>query len=908
MVLPIFVDIAPGGLPERPMDSWNPYWVDITNDVRVAQGISVEEGIPNEANQADPGSCTLTVDNGISRVPATVGRVGCYSPRNPAGPYWGALAKNTPLRVRVPRGTDSFARTRTGGTGWGTSESGIAWSSTTGLGTDGTRGFMTASVATTAVNAGTWDFDFTSAVEISALPGTGNSKIMSVNFRRNGSANTYTFRIDFQGDNTLALYIQRTLVSVGSTLASATTPGIPTYAINTKYNIRLKAEGGFIGAKIWIATDPEGADWAITAEQEAAYNLDNTLLGTNIQLSGAQIGTPPATTLYWYPITINWYPFIGTVPEWPVRWDKSTKDSTAPLKVTGVLRRLQQGRTPLRSPLYSFMDSLSPSALWMLEDQSGATVAASQTPGVKGAYIFSTSPSGWDTPLLDGTAGQFTVSNNTTISSTVPALTPQGAWSAWFTFYMPVLPVTNPILFQIRSSGTIAQWYVMCSDDFGGVLYLAGLNPDGTVIINHSIVYTPGQWCIAKVDVVQTGGTFTGTLTKYQIGDGATTTASSSAISGAIGTPQGWAVYGSTGFQAGAAGPVAFWPNIPSITTNQLLDAARGFAGESAGTRIERLCAERNVRLDLLAGGTPTLMGPQSSDAFLSVLGEAADTDLGLLTEFRGGLRYRARGRRYGQNSRMTLDMALGQVAEPPEPTDDDQRLRNDVTVTRKNGASARAYDSQSIALHGTYDTSVDINPLTDADLPGHASFRLYLGTWDELRWPSITIDLLKNAGVSNFLERATALEPGAYIIVSNPPTNLPVGTLRLLVESVKQTLGPFEWRMELTCTAYGPWRIPDTGATVVARMDLVGSTLGSTEVATAVGATDTWTVTNSGRAWNTTDVPYDWVVNGEVVTVTAISGTSSQTATVTRGVGGFTKAHSVGELITLSVPFYVSL
>jgi hypothetical protein len=290
-------------------------------------------------------------------------------------------------------------------------------------------------------------------------------------------------------------------------------------------------------------------------------------------------------------------------------------------------------------------------------------------------------------------------------------------------------------------------------------------------------------------------------------------------------------------------------------------------------------------------------------------MGEIATTDIGMLTEFRGGLRYRPRGRRFNQNPRMALDFNAGHIKEPPEPVDDDQRLHNDITVTRKNGSSARAYDPASIAALGQMDTSVQVNTASDADLPGQAGFRLYLGTWNEMRWPSITLDLARNAGLTGFIERATALDPGAYVTMANPPTNLPIGTVDLLVEGVHTTLGPFEWTIELTCQPYGPWRITDSSSTSrIPRMDLVGSTLASNEAALSVGAADTWTISNSGRWWDATQVPLDWMVDGERVTVTALSGTTTQTATVTRGVNGITVAHNIGAIIQLADPLYVAL
>lgn len=916
--LPLFVDIAPGGSPMGTTESWDPYWVDITRDVRVSNKVVIEEGIPDEANQADPGSCVLTLDNGISRVPATAGQVGCYSPRNPLGPYYGALTKNTPLRVRILRGRETFNRTT--GPGWGTSDSGSTYTTQNSLySTDGTgRGIVNlnpnATTSTTMTGAGAWDFEMTGAVSVNAIPTNVASAdaYHIVNFRRAANANQYTMLIDWNPAGNMSFFISRTINSVTTQLAGVTTPTIGAVSANTQYRFRLKAEGGFISAKIWLASGAEPLAYNINVV-DPGYTLDNTALGTNIQFQSTRLsGNVTTTAHYWHDFRISTYPFIGNVPEWPVRWDQSGNDSTAPIKATGVLRRLQAGKNPVKSPLYSFIDGLKPVGLWTLEDPSGASLASAQTTNTKGATLFSTSPSGWDgPPKLGGTSGQYTVAVDTTISGTLPRVVPNGSWLAWFTYYMPVLPVTNPLIFRVRSSGTIVQWDLHVSDDFGGVLYLQGTTADGTMLVNQSVTYTPGQWTIGQIEIQQlTSTTFTARLVKYQITDGGVSGTTSATQTGNIGAPNAWSIYGSTGFQASAAGPVAFFPFIPSVNIANLQASARGFVGEDAATRIARLAAERGLRVDLVTGGRSSLMGVQSSDTFLAVTAEAATTDIGLLTEFRGGLRYRSRGRRYGQFSRMQLDFAAGHIKEPPEPVDDDQRLRNDITVSRKDGSSARALDAASIAANGLYDTSVDVNPASDDDLPGQAGFRLYLGTWDEMRWPSVTLDLARNAGVTNYIERATALDPGAYTIVSNPPANLPVGPLRLLVEAVKTTMGPFEWTVELTCQPYGPWRITDSAASngQIPRMDLVGSTLGSAEAASTIGATDTWTITNSGRNWDATEVPFDWDANGERVTVTALSGTGTQTATVTRGVGGITKAHTVGESITLADPLYVAL
>jgi hypothetical protein len=72
-------------------------WVDITSYCLVRDdsgNIAITKGIRDEGSQTDPSTCTLELDN----------RDGRFSPRNPSGPYYGLIGRNTPIRVSVPDG------------------------------------------------------------------------------------------------------------------------------------------------------------------------------------------------------------------------------------------------------------------------------------------------------------------------------------------------------------------------------------------------------------------------------------------------------------------------------------------------------------------------------------------------------------------------------------------------------------------------------------------------------------------------------------------------------------------------------------------------------------------------------------------------------------------------------------
>lgn len=67
----------------------NSAWTDVSPYVRYGSRVRISRGRPDETSSAQPQSCALTLDN----------RDGRFSPRNPVGPYYGQLGRNTPLRV-----------------------------------------------------------------------------------------------------------------------------------------------------------------------------------------------------------------------------------------------------------------------------------------------------------------------------------------------------------------------------------------------------------------------------------------------------------------------------------------------------------------------------------------------------------------------------------------------------------------------------------------------------------------------------------------------------------------------------------------------------------------------------------------------------------------------------------------
>jgi hypothetical protein len=342
-----------------------------------------------------------------------------------------------------------------------------------------------------------------------------------------------------------------------------------------------------------------------------------------------------------------------------------------------------------------------------------------------------------------------------------------------------------------------------------------------------------------------------------------------------------------------------------------IFDAAAQFNGfalggrsERASARFTRLCTEEAVPHVVTARASSQRPGVQPRGELLDLLDDTAAVG-GAVVEDRatGRLRWLAREDTYAGEVSPTLALTWGlNVAPPLDPTDDDQRVRNDVTVTRRGGAQATVEvttgplsTAAPPAGIGRYRDSVEVTLLRDDQAEQHAAWRVHEGTWDELRVPAISVDLAASPGL---IDQVDATEVGSVLTVAATPSWLAVRGLRQVVEGWSETLDAYGWDLVFVTSPADLWRALTPGSTADssarARLDTSGSTLagGVTAVATSLSV-----ATPAGELWSTLagHVPAEIVVGGiDVMTVTAVTGaTSPQTFTVTRGTPAF--AHPAG-------------
>jgi len=632
-------------------------------------------------------------------------------------------------------------------------------------------------------------------------------------------------------------------------------------------------------------------------------------------------------------ITNRQHRFVGATGSVDLRWPQPRqRDADLPevarasLTLAGPLRQMQQGAKPLRSALYRVVTSPSvrPSVLgyWPCEDGPDASRLA-------GAGIFPINPMRINGAVEPGA--------DSSLAASLPLPTNAGgelgSWDAriklttnstWvFEEFVRIPTITGTevnILTVDTAFGTADRWRILIDS---GEARLQAVDSTGSFLENQAAAIGSElfeHWFLLRFEASQNGGNVDWEITLvpipelgFSIGGGGF----SGSFAGTLGRA---AVVGRTVDTAPPDG-MSFGHIIYSngdLPLGWLAGADTAWAEETAAHRVWRLCREEGIPIAIVGDNTVAAnfrgdplfshpMGAQLPKPLLDLLQECADADLGILYEQRTtpGLAYRTHRSLQNQATRLTLDLPLRGLADPFEPTLDDQRLRNDITVKRTDGSSAQVADQSSIDAEGRYDEEITVNVATDEQADNQAGWRLHLGTWPELRLPAVATSL-RAAGpavVADWL----AVDLGDRFEATNLMRQVDPATDQLL-EGYEETLSFFHWKAALNGSPAGPWEVGVRNDFARGKRDTAGS-----ELVTGIDDNDTSlsVATTLGPVWSAVDADdgFDIAIGGERMTVTDISGAASpQTFTVTRSVNGVVKAHLAGADVRLWRPTVRSL
>lgn len=853
-------------------------WVNLTSAGDVyghdRAAIEVSRGRSNLASRLESGRCSLELNN----------RGGRYSPRNPRSPYYGQIGRNTPIRVSVPGPTALLVQSTTSG------EVGILTPSTTALDITGDldvrfdaalsnwevpgsvqlcgKGHFADNRAWALMARDSnahfeWSVTGTSTIEADStvplpVPPSGHLAVRATLDVDNGAGGwTVTFYTapsiagpwqqlgdPITGDGVTSIHSNTVAVRVGDGLDSLSFPG----AYGRVYAFQLlDGIDGALVADVDMSAQTPGVD----PFEDAAGNV--WTLSPNTRVSD------------------RYYRFVGEVSEWPQQWQAGGADAWTPIEGAGVLRRYRQGTKALRSTLRRRIPSGGPLAYWPMEEGSDATQAYSPTPGVR---ALNTRGLGWASDsALPGSDALPTLAEDAHIDGRVP-LGAGGQWHVELVYNLDQMPDTLTDMLEIVTVGSPTQKHQVTVQTNN--VRVEGLAPDGTrtYLINSTAPEFTGAWSRLQI-FAQPDGADT-SLTMRYIPIGGTGHQLSTTFNGDAGKVAGLNSDFGAGLRGMGIGHLAVFDEPDTLIYN---NADTGFAGETAVTRLQRLAQEEDLLLSVKdAPGDSEQLGPQQIAALLDNVQDAAEADGGLLLEQRetAGFQYRQRATLYNQPPSLTLDYRVtGEVEQPFDPVDDDTALANDVTVSRRNGSSARATLTDGpLSVQappdgvGVYDDTVTLNLANDQQAPQIAGWLLHLGTVDEARYPRLTINL---RSAPQLIDQVLSLDVGDIIQVDNLPDFLPPGPILLRVEGYTETLNAFDWRITFNCSPASPWTIAVLGDDQLGRADTDGSMLASTiaqdDTVLPIRVTD-------GPLWTTDpdEAPFNIRAGGETMTVTSVA------------------------------------
>jgi hypothetical protein len=204
------------------------------------------------------------------------------------------------MRVTAVAAAVSDTFTRSTSSGWGTADTGQAWTSTGGSASDystnGSRGLHSAGSVNVSrfsvVPSPSVDVDVRVSVATAALA-TGDSQYAMILARYADANNTYGARVDFRTDQTLRLVIQKRVGGAQSDLSTTTVSG--THAAGTFFTIRLQVKGARLRAKVWATGEAE-PDWQSTVTDGALSAAGS--VGVRSVLGSGNTNTLPLVFTY----------------------------------------------------------------------------------------------------------------------------------------------------------------------------------------------------------------------------------------------------------------------------------------------------------------------------------------------------------------------------------------------------------------------------------------------------------------------------------------------------------------------------------------------------------------------------------------------------------------------------------
>lgn len=899
-------------------------WTSVTPWLYQRDPVTITRGHPDEASSVNPAVAALTVNN----------RDGRFSPRNPNGAWFGQFGRNTPLRLSLPD-DNTYLRLEDDATGYASCPDRASLDITGDLELQvdmQMSGYTRSVLISKGSGAGqrSWNFGVDDDGSLRLAWSVDGASFQIVNSTLPIPLGRIAVKATLAvSTGTVTFYTAPTISGSWTQLGAAVVKGATSIFASTA-PIKVGANADLITTPSLTQTPVAG----MTGKAFAAKVLSG--IGGTVVASPTFAGLPPGVAPFadtqanvWSfsgpaEISDRRYRFHGEA-FWPPRWDLTGQDVYVPVQASGMLRRLgASGATPLNSPLYRaymrFTGDPAPVAYWPCEDASGSTSLASALPGVNPMTFSGTPQLASDSSYICSQA--IPVVNGSNWAGTVPTYTAPAAAANVLRFLMKIPsaspPVDGAIVARMYTAGTIAWCDLLCRT--GGKLELIGYNASGVVLFDTgaSLFSIFDQQARVSVELSVSGGNIQYTVASLAAFSTVGLVHGSGTVAGTLGNVTLVRIAPAGALAQIVLGHVSVQSALVSIFD---IGAALGaWEGEAAAVRVARLCFEEGLGYRIYGHPADSVaMGAQTTGTLVSLLQECESADQGLLSEARAALAigYRTRVSMLNQSAAVALSYTAAHLSPDVLPSDDDQYLLNDVIVTRTGGGSSARATLATGAMSvqappggiGEYQGGQSQNLYSDAQLGDAAGWLLHISSVDELRYPSLQLDLARSE-LASLTGAIRDIEIGDRITVSGTPAWLPPDGVSQLVRGSTEECYGFTHRIKWVCAPESPYRVAVLDDPVYGKLDTDGSSIVGNPSATATSLQVATTNPNS-PLWTTNagDFPFDIEVAGERITVTNITGASSpQTFTVTRSVNGVVKAQSSGADVRLFQPAILSM
>lgn len=888
-------------------------WRDVSADIRGASGISTVRSRRGGGTKSQASSCIFTLND----------RNGDYSPRNPLGQWYGFIGQATPVRIAIGAARDTFSRSVSNS--WGTCDTGRAWS-TVGAGGSvlSSQWNVAGGVGTHAVpSAAAYRASYLSTLLVSTIDVAvtvtlgfsdvtgGSIEPANIILRGQSTTNYYMVRVSIDTAEAVTISIMH---YSGTVIAASTATGL-THSSGQALRVRASIEGSTIRAKVWAASGLEPFGW-----QVSGYATTITGYGWIGIRSGVGAGNTNIPVTFSYDNVVVSYPrFYGEIGSLKPGWDDSGKDIIAEVDAGSILRRIGQGNSPIGSSMKRGLTRGSPEvvAYWPCEDPRTATRISPGIPGIAPMDIIGAGTTFATNTDFDCSDPLPTPGASTWLGR-VPAHTVVDRTQTRFLLSIPGGGVADQTLFSAFLSGT--AYRISVDINSAGSMRVAAYNTADVLIIAsaYNLFAMNGVPKWVSLEYRQANPT-TIAIDLAVLAPGAST-----GLSLSLG---GITVTGTMGItklvQVHAIGSVPVGHISVHRQWTSLFDLGQELAawdGERAVDRASRLCTEEGIPFILTGNATDSpQMGPVGSNTLGELLAACAEMDLGTLSEAIGdaGIYYRTLSSTYNQSAGLTLDYSLGQVAPPFEPTDDDQMIRNDITVKRVKGGEAHAeLTTGRLSVQapkdggiGRRDTSYTVNAYSIDQLPDMAGWLLHIGTVDETRYSTIGVDLANPNVVAAGLEPTVmGINMDDRLVIINPKSTQSPDSISQLARGYTEYISTLAHTVRFTCEPESPFNVIELDSGIQ-RLDSDVSTLTSN---ISNNATSFQVSMSDESIWSTSsgDWPIPVTIGGESMLVGSVTGsTSPQTfSSVTRSVNGVVKAHNAGTPVHVVNPAYLAL